>query len=134
VNFFRRISEILLPARNATTPAAWEIPLGLSPSEWDVLKDLRTSAEWEIFVKALDESAKFTGEALLGASTNESLHFYRGMVQGLRKAGTLLDELKASEDAHLNEQRKHLPRDTSSARAVATYGSPAWRPGRATRP
>ena len=127
MNVFKRISEILRPEKLAETPSAWQIPLGLSPTEWDTLKDLRASDEFAIFQKALDESVKFTGEALLGASTNESLHFYRGLIHGLRKAGTLLDELKQSEDAYLNEQRKHLPRDDSSARRVATFGSPAWR-------
>src|SRR5688572_23621461 len=107
VNAFKRISEILRPTKAAETPAAWEIPLGLTPSEWDALKDLRASEAWEIYIRALDEAVKFSGEALLSASSNENLHFYRGMIQGMRKAGVILDELKASEDAHLNEQRKH---------------------------
>ena len=127
MSIFKRISEILRPEKAAETPSAWQIPLGLTPNEWDTLKDLRTSEAFGVYVKTLDESVKFTGEALLGASTNENMHFMRGMIQGLRKAGTLLDELKQSEDAHLDQQRKHLPRDNSAARRVATFGSPAWR-------
>ena len=127
MSIFKRISEILRPAPLAQTAAAWQIPLDLTPGEWDALKDLRTSDEFAIFQKALDNSSIFVGEALLSASTDENLHYYRGFLQGLRKAGTLLDELSQSEAAYLNEQRKHLPRDNSAARRVATFGSPAWR-------
>ena len=127
MNVFKRIHEILRPPKLAVTPSEWQIPLDLSPSEWDTLKDLRTSEAFEIYQKALDSASIFSAEALLNASEDNNLHYYRGFVQGLRKAGTLLHELKASEDAYLNEQRKHLPRDNSAARSVATFGSPAWR-------
>lgn len=113
-------------SKASTTPEAFEIPLGLSPRDLQALKDFRDSEEFEVFLRALDEVVKFHAEALLGASTNESLHYHRGMVMGIRKAASLVDEIRQTEEAFLADKRRRTKLAEPRGRSSVFFGSPGW--------
>lgn len=126
MNLFRRLGDLLKPPQPSQTEAAWEIPLGLTAEEWADLKALRGDRGYDAWLKSLDALCIFAGETLLGSGTNEALHFQRGVVTGIRKAAILVDELKKSEDAFLDEQRKRSRPRERAGRVAALFGSPGW--------
>ena len=126
MGMLKRLKDLLSPPQPSVTDAAFEIPCGLTPPEWEDLKALTDARGWDAYLKALDSAAIFSAEALIGASKDESLHFYRGVITGLREAGVLIAKLQKSEAAYLDEQRRKLPTGRAG-RTHATFGSAAWR-------
>ena len=126
MGMLKRLRDILSPPPAAQTDAAFEIPCGLTPPEWEDLKALTEARGWDSYLKALDSAAIFSAEALIGASKDENLHYLRGFIQGLREAGVLIAKLQTSEAAYLDEQRRNLP-VARAGRTHATFGSAAWR-------
>lgn len=124
---FRRLADIISPPKPIVSEAGFVVPFGLTPSEWSSLKDLSTRPEWPIFLATLDFCVIVSAEQLLAAPKDESIHFHRGMVAGLRKAGTIIHEAIANENAWKNEQHQRSRVIDSSGRNVALFGSPAWR-------
>ena len=122
----KRLKDLLAPPPAALTDAAFEIPCGLTPPEWEDLKALRDARGWDAYLKVLDNAAILHAEALIGASSDTNMHYYRGMVMGLREAGVIIAKLTNSEAAHLDEQRRKLPTGRAG-RTHATFGSAAWR-------
>lgn len=107
------------------------LPYDLKPEEFSRLRTLRGSEEWVPFVRVLDEVVKLNGEILLNAKGDESLHFYRGLIHGIRKAATLIDEITAAQTLHEEQERKRKDaRNTTSSRthAASTFGSSSWTP------
>lgn len=124
---FAALASLLWRRPPAETEASWKIPCDLTEGEWKALKTLRGDAAWEIWLKALDFSVKFHGEALLSASTDESLHFHRGVIHGVRQAALLVDRLKQEEDAFLDARTRHAAERTGRAgRTTTLFGSPGW--------
>lgn len=126
MNIFKPLKDFFYPTLPVETPAAWEIPFGLTNAEWASLKALRSDDGFDAWTKVLDGIAKLHGEAILAGSISDSeMHFRRGLILGIRKAAILIDELKQSEDAFLNERKRREPRERAG-RTAALYGSPAW--------
>ena len=126
MNPFKALGDLLRPPKAATTDASWEIPFGLTNAEWNDLKALRADRGFDAWLRALDGITKLHAEAMLsGTLSDAELHFRRGLVMGVRKAATLIDELKQSEDAFLDEHKRREPRERAG-RTAALYGSPAW--------
>lgn len=126
MRLFKRLAEIISPVAPQETVAGFQIPFDLSPPQWDRLKALREHPDWPLFLRALDETTIFAGEAMVSGAKDESLHFYRGMVLGLRKAGTLLDEAVQHEQQWKNDAAQRTRRREPGDRNFALFGSPGW--------
>jgi hypothetical protein len=129
MSIFRRLRDIFAPPPPTSREDGFLLPAGISASEWSAIKDLMEEPGWDAYLKLLDDAANFSAEAILAASQDESLHFHRGIVVGIRKAASLPREAVASEtrwkDDQLAAERR---RNTDSGgRAVALFGSPAWK-------
>ena len=130
MSIFKPLREFFYPTLPVTTDATWEIPFGLTNAEWNDLKALRSDSGFDAWLAALDGITKLHADAILAGSMSDAeMHFRRGVIAGVRKAATLIDELKHSEDAFVAERKRHEPRERAG-RVNATFGSPAWR-GRA---
>lgn len=126
MNVFKPLKDFFYPTIPVETPETWEIPFGLTNAEWNDLKALRSDDGFDAWSKVLDEIAKLHGEAILAGSISDAeMHFRRGVVMGIRKAAILIDELKHSEDAFLNERKRREPHERAG-RTAALYGSAAW--------
>ena len=127
MSIFRRLIDFVNPPKSIATVDGFEIPFGLDTREWEALKAWREAPEWETWLKMLDTAASLNAEALLSASGDESLHFHRGVIVGLRRAAFLVDELKQSEAIFLKDKETRASRHTERpGRTSALYGSPAW--------
>ena len=107
------------------TPDDFSIPFGLTPAEFRAIKDLRGSEGLAAWRKALDQVVKLSGEQLLQASKDESLHFHRGVIMGIRKSLTLVDEISRAEETFLDDKRRR-EQSTESRRAKrgsTTFGT-----------
>lgn len=123
---FKRLWAALHPARPTLTERGYAIPFELSPPEWEALKGLVERPEWPIYLKALDFCVNLSAETILSAATNESLHYHRGIVMGIRKAALLPIEARNNETSWVNEQLAAERRRPERERTVALFGSPAW--------
>ena len=126
MRLFARLRDILSPPKPSQTEKGYQIPFGLTPPEWAALKSLKARPEWEIYLKALDECCIIHYENLLISAKDEPLHFYRGKVQGLRKAGTIVDEAVLNEAQWKHEQSQRNRPTERTGRSLALFGSPAW--------
>ena len=107
------------------------LPYGLKPEEFSRLRTLRSSEEWTSFSSVLDEVVKLNGEILLAGGKNKQLHFQRGLIHGIRKAATLIDEIIAAQTLHDEQERKRKDAGNTSStrnRTFTTFGSPNWSP------
>lgn len=114
----------------STKENSFPIPYDLSPSDYEALLRLEGFPEFETFLKALDVAVKFNGEALLASSTDVSVHYYRGVVIGMRKAASLVAEIRINEERFLADKRtrEHSAERRSRGRDAAFFGTPAWNP------
>lgn len=126
MNPFTNLGDLFGRRREPSkTSDEFSIPFGLTPSEFRALKDLRGSEGLAAWRKALDQVVKLNGEQLLQASTDENLHFRRGIIMGIRKSLTLVDEIAQAEEAFLDDKRRR-ERTAESRRAKrgsATFGT-----------
>jgi hypothetical protein len=124
---FKRLRDFFDPPKPALTERGYAIPFELTPPEWEALKGLMERPEWAVYLRALDFCANLSAETILSATTDESLHFHRGIVVGIRKAAFLPVEARNNETSWVNEQlaaeRRRRP---ERERSVALFGSPAW--------
>lgn len=88
---FRKLLSILNPPKKA------EPPLGLSESEIRALKDLAQTDEWQVYLTAIDRQSTLYGEQMLLQRDAAMLHECRGIVLGLRQAGTLIEWITQQE-------------------------------------
>jgi hypothetical protein len=108
-------------------------PLDLSEKQVNALRSLRTNDDYAVFLKALDAYAKLQSDGLLRPSArNATVHYLRGHIAGLIKAGTLVDEVvKAYDDrATAERESERRKRGRSAGRGAALYGSSFWEPTR----
>jgi len=126
MSLFGSIRDLLSPSQPSSTSEAFTLPFGLTPAKWRSLKNLTMEDGWEVYLEVLDEVAKLNGDRILQSSDAAALHFLRGHVAGLRKAGTTIKEIERAEKRHISEKERIAnvrTRDPSSL-----YGSPGWRP------
>jgi len=118
----------LISRRKPSPPEVFNLPYNLKKETWNSLRVLRSDPAFDSFVETLDEVVKLNTEILLTTNTDENLHFYRGIIQGMRKAATLIDEIQAAQKLHEDQEQKRKDARTTSARArtVATFGTPGW--------
>lgn len=123
---FKKIKNLLTPDTVREASGGFILPYGLSEGEWRKLKAFKASDEWPLYLGVLDALVKFNGESLLRTKVSEDVHFLRGFISGLQKAGSVIAEQEARETAFLIEKRRreNVP-DTN--RSAALFGSPAWR-------
>jgi len=122
----RKIKEILKP------PPSTGIPLNITAGELERLKELRSSKGWQDYVRLLDRLSTLYGETLLGKSDNAEVHFYRGSILALRRAGTIIDEITRTMEGKDAESRKREHDSTvrrELQQRLATYGTPFWTGG-----
>lgn len=100
MSIFKRIREIVRPSAPALTETEFPLPYGLKASEWARLKTLPTEEAFKIYTGVLDELTKLKGESILQSSSTETLHYLRGFVAGLRKAGLVVNEIEIAERNH----------------------------------
>jgi len=130
LNPFFSFSHFLSRPAPSETPEGYRIPFDLTQDEWVRFKEMAEHADWGLFLKVLDNAAKFEGEAILGASTDENLHYHRGFVMGLRKSAFIVEEARRDEQAYLTDQKNARKRAASGDTSIALFGSPGWRPQR----
>ena len=126
MTIFRRLIDFIRPAQPITTIEGFDLPFGLDTREWEALKAWREAPEWETWLKTIYCATKLHSEALLSASGDESLHFHRGFIVGLRKAAFLVDEATQAEKIYLKDKETRERRTERPGRTSALYGSPAW--------
>lgn len=126
-SFFRRLADILdaKPAREGDPVAP---PYELTDHEIAGLRDLRRLEEWEIFLTALDRRTVLVGEGMITARDTVALHEARGVIMGLRIAGTLVDEILKSDTIRkdADERRRSNESDAGRRIAAATINTPAF--------
>ena len=107
-------------------PQSTGLPFNLKPAELARVKELRGHPHWPIFLGLLDKLTTLSAEDMLQASTTEAVLHYRSYILGIRRAGTVVDEMITGEkanDARRNETRRGT---TDDARRLALYGSPYY--------
>jgi len=89
------------------------------------LKVLRSYDEWQQYQDLLDVVCKLYAEQMLVESNSEKLHYLRGLVSGIRRAGTLIDEIKLQETRRgADDARRDADRELGERRAnLALYGT-----------
>jgi len=101
------------------------LPYNLKPSELIALKNLHASADWPIYQSLLDTLVNFHAEQMLSAADTAEVHRLRGLILGLRKAGTLVTEIirqQEYEDARRSTSERTAA-DRDHERQLALYGS-----------
>ena len=118
---FKKLRELIRPKEGI-------LPFDLTPSELHALKEIRSHPQWGQYLSFLDKLTTFYGESMLQATKSEDVLFYRSYILGLRRAGTVVDELIKEEEAR-DARRKSGPTDLDLTikRAAATYGTPYFR-------
>lgn len=106
------------PSAPVTTP--W----GLSKGELNLLADLRNHEGFDTYLSLLDKLSILYGDALLVSNDNVTVHYYRGMIQAIKSAASLVDETLAKQE---DLARTAPIADTRDARVHATYGTPFWK-------
>lgn len=127
---FKKIKDLFRsePSPSQTAGDGFSLPYDLTEGQWRSLQSLAAQDEWDVWTETLDAAVNSIGEALLAADDTERVHFFRGYIQGLRKAGSLIDEIRYKEEAHAENERKRTERSEPDAlqRAAALLGTPAW--------
>jgi len=102
------------------------LPYNLKPSDLIALKNLHASADWPIYQSLLDTLVNFHAEQMLSAADTAEVHRLRGLILGLRKAGTLVTEIirqQEYEDARRSASERTDP-DRVSEQRLALFGTP----------
>jgi hypothetical protein len=131
VNPFFSLKNLLrAPAPPSQTKEGFTLPFNMTEGTLRRLQILVNTDEWDSFIEVLDELVKFNAEALLGAQRTDDVHFYRGVISGIRKAATITHEISLGEQALASDKRRREDARTdpnSRHRLSALFGSPAWR-------
>lgn len=121
----RKIKSIIRPKKRGPQ----DLPYELTPSEMARLIEIRGHPHWDIYLSLLDKLSSFLAEDMLRADSAENVLFYRSYLLGLRRAGTIVDEIiqrNEAKDARIRESEdvRNWLRDESIA--AATFGTPYW--------
>ena len=105
-----------------------ESPLGLTREQIHLLGVLKNTEEWGVYLEALARLVNIESEVLL--SSQDAYHdtLRKGILLGLRRAASLVDEILTK--AEQNEQQRNRAEQrreyADSIRKFALYGTPAW--------
>ena len=130
MSMFTALRGLLRPSPPRTSAEGFRLPFGFNQEEWNALKSLQSHPAWNLYLKALDAIARLDGERMLISSDTNVLHFLRGHVGGLRKAGIFIDEIAQDERRHAAEKDKQAKAHARPSDTSALFGSPGWRPQR----
>jgi hypothetical protein len=119
----KKIKDILKPPKTAHNP------YGLKDGQIAQLKTLIARSEWKEFQSLLDLLCTFLAEGLLLELDERVIHQTRGYILGLRRAGTLVDEIStALEATDARERRDSIAEQRARERQqLAAYGTDFWR-------
>lgn len=119
---------LLKTLKSIVRPKKQTEPFELAPSDLARLRDLRSHPHWDTYLKLLDKLTSFLAEDMLNTSDVQAVLHYRSAILGVRRAGTLVDELIKADEAKDARQRdrEHTRRNLDESRAIATFGTPYW--------
>ena len=123
MKLFRTIQEFLTWKRDCATSNPYEI----TGEEADELITLSFGKDWDFYTKLLDNAIYIEAENLLTIQP-ELVEKQRGMILGLRKAGTILSQI-ADEKEHRDARRRDTEREhesTELTRRTNAFASPFW--------
>ena len=125
MTFLRSLHTMLFP------PARTALPLNLSASALASLRYLHSQEQWSDYLKMLDSAINLYAEQLLSTDVDAEVHRLRGLILGLRKAGTLVTELIRQQDYEdgRKQQLASAPAGAAADRTADLYGT---RYGRST--
>jgi len=104
-------------------------PYNLTDLKIERLRSLLGTKGHEELQKLLDYLSTLYAEALLQCRDDADIHYYRGLITGFRKAGTIVDEIVQEIDNNNARRADRADRDAArltDARAAATFGSGYW--------
>ncbi len=119
MTFLRSLRALLWP------PAHTGMPMNLSASSLAALKALHSQAAWQEYLSLLDSAISLYAEQLLASDNDAEVHRLRGLILGLRKAGTLVTELirqQEYEDARRTKLNAGAA-ERDAARAADLFGT-----------
>lgn len=130
VSWFTSLLDLL--RINGRTPSiAPSANLGLDESDIAKLRSLRASEGFASLLKLLDTTTHLYAEQLLAPQSRDAatLHEFRGVLIGLRKAAYLVDETLQHADDLANSRRHALAdeRARADSRIIALYSSPYFK-------
>lgn len=119
MTFLRTLHDLLWP------PARTGLALNLSASSLASLKVLHSQDAWQEYLALLDSAINLYAEQLLASDNDAEVHRLRGLILGLRKAGTLVTELIRQQEY---EDARRTRIDTgaterSASRAADLFGT-----------
>lgn len=123
--FLRTLRTYLFP------PTRTGLPLNVTATQLVDLKTLHSQEAWASYQSLLDSAINLYAEQLLATSEDAEVHRLRGLILGLRKAGTLVTEIIRQQDFE-DGQRNHTDStgaDRAAERATALYGTRYGRSG-----
>ena len=123
MKLFRTIQEFLAWRRDYATGNPYE----LTGEEAAELVEISFTKAWDFYTKLLDNAIYIEAENLLTIQP-ELVEKQRGMILGLRKAGTILSQI-ADEKEHRDARRRDKQREhdsTESSRRCNAFASPFW--------
>lgn len=125
-SIFRKIALYFSPKEDAAVQ-----PLhGLTDSDVKELARFRSSEGFDVFTRLLDVHVNIIAEQLLSPHSRDAatLHEIRGVILGLRKAASLVDEtVHASVRlADAGRAEREFAAASADARAGALFGTPSW--------
>jgi hypothetical protein len=123
MNLFRDIQAFLQWRKDC----ADQNPYELDEADIDNLEGLSFTKEWDFYTKLLDNDIHIQAEKLLTVQP-EYVERTRGFISGLRRAGTIIDQLLTEQEQKnaRRRQREHSAEREQSHRRAVTYGSPFW--------
>lgn len=129
---FENLKNLFLPRAKSNMREPF---LGLSRGEALALRDLKDHPGWQAYLTTLDSTVNLYAESLLQTRDSAALHELRGMILGLRKAISLVDETahRVTELDRLDAERAKLDAVNAERRTAGLYGSPAWLPSEPAR-
>ena len=82
---------------------------------------------YAVLARVLDYTIKLNAEQLISPqTTSEARTYLSGLIAGLRRSGTLVDEILATEQRNLEHASNANPTGKSRATVAATYGTPFY--------
>ncbi len=119
MTFLRSLRALLWP------PVQTGMSMNLSASSLAALKTLHSHESWPAYLALLDSAINLYAEQLLVSDNDAEVHRLRGLILGLRKAGTLVTELIRQQEY---EDARRTKLDTgatnrNAARAADLFGT-----------
>ena len=124
MKLFRKLSEIFGVERDRTR----EPLFGLTSDQISELRDWRKSEAFAAYCALLDCTVTLYADGLLSSRDDATLHELRGMILGMRKSVSLVDEAlrHADELDDAAKRKRESEQHADDPRVVALYGSPAY--------